>query len=223
MRSPSEADDREPAGRAWSRRELVGAAAAAALAAGAAGCASARPPGGGGGEPAADAELDELFADLDADASRAVEPIDGEERRGRRERAARALRAAGLDALLVESGTTLEYLSGVRWGRSERLFGLVVLASGECFWIVPSFEAPKAELRIAAAEGLAPGEPGTAELVTWDEHEYAWNPLADALYGRGARRVAIDPEARLFVRDELAAALARRSGAARIESVSLSA
>jgi Xaa-Pro dipeptidase len=144
-------------------------------------------------------ELAEIFSDL-GDQSRRWQPISPAEKRPRLARAAGCLAAAGVDALLVEPGATLSYLSDVGWGRSERLFALVVLADGGCFWIVPAFEAPRAERRVAEADG--PGGP----LVTWDEHEYAWEPLAAALRARGVERIAIEPEARAFVAQRLAAA-----------------
>lgn len=141
-------------------------------------------------------ELDELFADL-TDQRHRVEPISSAERAARRARLARLLAERALDALLVEPDSTLEYLAGVHWSRSERLFGLVVLADGSWFWICPSFEEPKARLQVDAADG-----PG-GDLVTWDEHEYAFRPLAAALAERGAARVAVDPMGRAFVLDEL--------------------
>jgi Xaa-Pro dipeptidase len=137
------------------------------------------------------ARLDELFADL-ADVSQAHAPISSEERADRAARLARALAANGIDALLIEPGATLRYLSGVSWGLSERLFALLVGADGAAFWIVPAFEAPRAASEIAAAGPVAP-------LVTWEEHEYPWHALERALAERSWRSVAIDPRARAFV------------------------
>lgn len=117
-------------------------------------------------------------------------PIQPAERAERRARLAALLRGARLDAYLVESGPTLEWLSGVRWGRSERLFALCVLADGSHFWIVPSFETGKARQSIDAAEG--PGGP----ILAWEEHEYFQAPLAEELRRRGVNRVAIEPALR---------------------------
>ena len=71
----------------------------------------------------------------------------------------------------------MTYLSGVSWGLSERLFALTVLADGSHFWLAPGFE----EERARALTG------GTAEVVTWQEHEYAYAPLAAALEARRAK------------------------------------
>lgn len=138
-----------------------------------------------------------------ADRSAGWQPIVEAERAPRRARAAELLRRAGLDALVLESGPTLSYLSGVGWGRSERLFALVLMASGERFWVVPAFEAPR------AARLIAEQQQDELDLFTWKEHEYPWNPLAAELARRGATKIAVDPGARVFVFDRLALAMGR--------------
>jgi Xaa-Pro dipeptidase len=148
------------------------------------------------------AELDRLFADL-VDRTSSVEPIRPEERAARRARAARMLRETGLDALLVEGGATFAYLTGMSWWPSERLFAFVLFADGAHFWICPAFEAEKARLKLRHDETL--GE----DLVVWEEHEYAWKPLAAELARRRVERIGVDPAARLFVADELGAAFGR--------------
>ena len=148
------------------------------------------------------AELDDLFGDL-TDQSARYRPIGPAEKAPRLARLAGLLAAAQVDALVIEPGPTLAYLCDVGWGRSERLFALVVLADGSSFWVVPAFEAPRAERRIAAAQGPA------GPLVRWDEHEYAWRPLAAALAERRVERVAVEPEARAFVAERLGEAFGR--------------
>jgi D-alanyl-D-alanine dipeptidase len=76
----------------------------------------------------------------------------------RRDRAARAARAAGIGALLVSPGSDLTYLSGHRIHDSERLTCLVLDADGSATLVVPELEAPRAR---TAAPGL--------ELRTWSE------------------------------------------------------
>ncbi len=144
-----------------------------------------------------DDELDELFSDL-TDRSGEWEPITRAEKRARVERLGRILTEQSLGALLIEPGPTLTYLCDVQWGLSERLFALVVRADGTCFWVAPAFEAPLVEKRIAAAEGPA------GPIVAWDEHVYAWEPLAAALREREIGRIAIEPRARAFVAQHLA-------------------
>lgn len=146
-------------------------------------------------------EQDELLAAL-ADQSHTGEPITAEERAERRTRLGRILARAGTDALLVEPSATMDYLTGVSWGLSERLFALVVLADGSHFWLSPAFERPKAEKKIAEAGG---------DVATWDEHEYAFAPLASALRERGVSSIAIEPRCRFFVADGLAGELGSRA------------
>ena len=183
-----------PAPRRPDRRSFLASAGALPFLAG--GCAGTRAG------RADEGELERLFSDL-GDQSGRWQPITAREKRPRLARLASLLGAAGIDALLVEPGATLSYLCNVGWGRSERLFALVVLADGSAFWIVPAFEAPRAEQRIAAAGGP------DGDVVAWDEHEYAFEPLAAALRERGVARLAIEPEARAFVAEGAAVAFGR--------------
>jgi Xaa-Pro dipeptidase len=198
--------DRAPLLRAGrtDRRAFLGLGAGAL-----AGCAGRA---GAAVEPEVDADaraaLDERFADL-TERSHRFAPISHAERAPRRARAAELLAARGIDALLVEPGATLTYLTGVSWGLSERLFGLVLCADGEALWVAPAFEEERARQHTAPAPG---------EIVTWPEHEYAYRPLAAALARRGVERVAIEPRARLFVAEGLADAFADAGGAARVVS-----
>jgi len=155
------------------------------------------------------AALDERFADL-ADETAQWEPISAAERMRRRVRLGKILEVAGQDALLVEPGATMDYLTGVTWGHSERLFALVVDAGGEHFWIVPGFEEEKARLRIDrdgspddAAARQKPGGP----ILTWKEHEHPYALLASAMRERGVTRLAIEPQLRYGFVAGLAAAL----------------
>lgn len=185
-----------------SRRQML--IATAGLAGGAlAGCRSPSAAAATASAPEREASLDELFADL-TDQRAGADPIAPVERAARRERLGGLLSAAGLDAFLCEGGPTLNYLTGVRWGRSERLFALVVLADGSHLWICPAFEAEKARLQIDRS--IDADHPG-GEIATWDEHEYAWKPLSAALAARGVQRIGLDPQTRLFVASGLSAEL----------------
>jgi Xaa-Pro dipeptidase len=152
----------------------------------------------GGGSQKADeaAGRDELFAHL-TDQSRSVEPITEAERSARRTRLGTLLARAGADALLMEPGPTLTYLAGVSWGKSERLFALVVLANGSHFWLVPEFEASRARL---LTEG--PDRPG-GRIVTWREDQYAIPALVDAFREMKIERVMVEPQMRLVFDERL--------------------
>ncbi len=137
-----------------------------------------------------------------ADQRESVQPIAPCERADRRARAGKLMVELGLDAFACEGGATMTYLTGVSWGHSERPFLLVLLADGNLFWLCPAFEGPKAQLALARA-GL--GDSLAQNVRTWDEHEYAFAPLASALNEHRVLRLGLDPASRLFLRDNLAA------------------
>ena len=147
-------------------------------------------------------EIEERLALL-TDQSGSVAPISAGERAARRERLAGLLASAGFDALLCEPGATLSWLTGVGWGISERLFAAVFLAGGSHFWLAPAFEERRARLALEGSEG-----PG-GELVTWDEDEYAFAPLAAALRARRVERLCVEPAVRYGFVERLARELGR--------------
>jgi hypothetical protein len=84
-------------------------------------------------------------------------PISEAERAERREAAQRLMAEQGLAGLLIEPGPTLDYFAGVSWGRSERLFGLLLPQRGSGVVIAPAFERGRAELEGPLRSGLAGG------------------------------------------------------------------
>ncbi|MEY2746937.1 MAG: hypothetical protein RL112_1979 [Planctomycetota bacterium] len=151
------------------RRALLLASASTAAACGS----TTRRPDG---ERAADAQAAraELFSHLER-VEHGQTPITGAERAARRARAARLLASHGADAVLVEPGATMAWLTGVSFGRSERLFALLLCADGSHAWICPAFEASRARAKIAECGG---------EIVAWQEHEHPSRPLAAELARR---------------------------------------
>ena len=105
---------------------------------------------------------------------------------------ARSLMAqAGLDALLIDAGTSLTYFAGVPWGASERLVAMLLPAQDDPILICPRFErgSLEADLKINASD-----------LRLWEEDESPSALVADALRTLGVTRLGIDPAmAFLFV------------------------
>src|SRR5437016_1147215 len=66
--------------------------------------------------------------------------VSDDEYKARIEKARRLMTENNLQAMLIESGTSLSYFTGVRWGSSERTFALVIPARGELAWVCPKFE-----------------------------------------------------------------------------------
>ena len=69
-------------------------------------------------------------------------PITGAERMQRLGEAKEKMRALGIGAVLVESGPSLDYYTGVQWWRSERLTAGVIPAEGDPIVVTPFFERP---------------------------------------------------------------------------------
>src|SRR2546428_7137746 len=64
-----------------------------------------------------------------------VAPITDGERLARIEKARRLMAENNIDAIYLESGSSLFYYTGARWGQSERMFALVIPARGQLAWV----------------------------------------------------------------------------------------
>jgi Xaa-Pro dipeptidase len=103
-----------------------------------------------------------------------------------------------IDALFFESGVSLGYFTGVNWGRSERMFGMVLPKSGSPSWVAPKFEEGRAVEQVGAS----------ARLLTWQEDESPYELVkqllgeANALTGT----LGFEETTRYFVVDGIAKA-----------------
>jgi Xaa-Pro dipeptidase len=124
-------------------------------------------------------------------------PIGADEYQQRLDRARALLHKLGVDAVLITAGTSLRYFTGVPWGASERLVGMLLTARGAPIVICPAFEAGslKPVLRVPA------------DVRLWDEHDDPQQLVADALRERGAGSLALDPAAPYIVAERLRAVL----------------
>jgi len=113
--------------------------------------------------------------------------------RGRLAKLQDAMKEFGIQAVILEPGAAMMYLTGVRCGRSERTFAVVLPARGEPAFILPGFE----EMR--ARELTPPG----ADIRIWQEDESPYRQIVQVLRDRDivSGRVAIDDSARFFVFD----------------------
>ena len=105
-----------------SRREFLGSAAAATV-----GVAVGARPASAAQQIADD--LPPAIKALKSMRSLAT-PISVDERRGRIERARVLMKANGIDALMLNGGTSMEYFTGIRWGLSERMLATVIPVHG---------------------------------------------------------------------------------------------
>ena len=70
-----------------------------------------------------------------------------------------------IGALLIESGASLEYFTGIRWHRSERTTAAVIPARGEVLIVTPAFEEPSVRETLLVGGDVRP----------WNESD---NPFA---------------------------------------------
>jgi Xaa-Pro dipeptidase len=122
-------------------------------------------------------------------------PISQAERLQRVAAARELMRKNGIGAVLVESGPSLDYFTGIQWWRSERLTAVVIPAEGDAIVVTPFFESPSIKEML-----LIP-----AEIRTWQEDEEPLKLVADFLRERGmARRpIAFEETDRFFIEDRL--------------------
>ena len=104
-----------------------------------------------------------------------------------------AMQEHGIEAVILESGPAMLYLTGVRWGKSERTFAVVIGRKGGPLWVLPGFEEQRAR------ELIRPGD----EIRIWEEDESPYQRIVDGLKARGvvSGKVALDEAARFFVFD----------------------
>ena len=123
-------------------------------------------------------------------------PISQAERLQRIAKARALMQKTGIGSIIVESGSSLDYLTGVQWHRSERLTAAVIPATGDPIMVTPFFEKP------SVAETLAI----PAEIRTWNEDEEPLKLVADFLRERGvaAAPVGFEETDRYFIFDRLA-------------------
>lgn len=109
------------------------------------------------------------------------------------EKAQQAMKEFGLGAIVLEPGPAMMYLTGVRWGKSERSFLLVIPAKGDPAWVLPGFE----EMR--ARELIQPN----SDIRIWQEDENPFERVAQILKDRAVTtgRVGMDAATRFFVFD----------------------
>lgn len=124
-----------------------------------------------------------------------VTPISAAERQARIEQARRLMHEAGMDALVLEPGSSLYYYTAVGWGLSERPFVAVMSVQGEMAYVCPAFEEARAR------EQVGPG----ATVRAWQEDESPYRLVAGILrdLGQTTGRIGIEERARFFVFDGL--------------------
>jgi Xaa-Pro dipeptidase len=118
-------------------------------------------------------------------------PISSAERIQRLAKIQGLMQQQKITALLIEPGASLEYFTGIRWHRSERITLAIVPASGAAVVVTPAFEEPSVRetLRI------------DGDVIPWDEHESPYERIVQALKDRGvnAGMIAAESTMRFFI------------------------
>jgi Xaa-Pro dipeptidase len=122
-----------------------------------------------------------------------IAPIGDEERHARLARAQRLMQDQGMDAVVIEPGSSMRYYTGVSWWPSERTFAMVIPASGPPAWVCPAFEEARARELIRFGE----------DIRVWQEDESPFALIAAILRDLGAAggRVGVEERVRFFVMD----------------------
>lgn len=125
--------------------------------------------------------------------SPAVEPITDAERLARIEKARRLMRENGMAAMFLEPGSSMFYYTGVRWGLSERPFGVVIPVTGQLAYVTPAFEEARARELTKFSD----------DVRVWQEDESPYEVAAGILRDRGVATgtVGFEERLRFFIAD----------------------
>jgi Xaa-Pro dipeptidase len=131
----------------------------------------------------------------------ASQPITPAEHEARLDKVQQLMQRQKVAALLVESGSTLAYFTGVRWPRSERTTAALIPASGRTVIVTPFFEEPSVRETLKVP----------ADVRHWNEDESPFALLANALREQHSPGpLAIEGTTRLFIVEHMAQSLPSR-------------
>ena len=122
-----------------------------------------------------------------------VEPITVQEREERIAKAQRLMTANKISAIVLDSGTTLEYLTGISWGQSERTMVAIIPAKGTVKYVCPGFEEARFRELISIGK----------EVYAWQEDENPYKLITTVFAAAGitSGTIGIEERMRFFVMD----------------------
>ncbi len=123
-------------------------------------------------------------------AAKAISPA---ERRARIAKVQGMMERGKVGALLIETGSSLEYFTGIRWHVSERTTAAIIPARGDVVIVTPEFEEPSVRETLEV----------NGDVRAWNEHESPFARIVQALRDRGVASgvVAVEPTIRFFIVD----------------------
>jgi Xaa-Pro dipeptidase len=122
-----------------------------------------------------------------------IVPISDDERRGRIAKAQKLMADQKIDAIFLEGTASCFYFANMRWGQSERTFGVVIPAKGELAYVCPGFEEDRARELIKFGN----------DVRTWEEDESPYKLIVQIVKDRGVqhRRIGMEERVRFFIAD----------------------
>lgn len=173
------------------RRKFLGTAAVGGGAMALASCVGTTPDAGKA--PAAEA-LHPALAAL-TPMTDGVVKITLDERKARIAKAQKLMAEQKIDAIFMEGTTSMYYFVDMRWGQSERTFGVVIPAKGDVAYVCPKFEEDRAMELLKKDYG--------AEVRCWEEHESPYAVIAGIVKDRGVthHRIGMEERVRFFIAD----------------------
>lgn len=122
-----------------------------------------------------------------------VEPISVSEREARIAKVQGLLVAQKMNALVLESGTSLEYFTGISWSQSERTMVAIIPAKGEVLYVCPAFEENRFREQISIGK----------KVMVWQEDESPYQLIVKVFkdFGITSGTIAIEERLRFFIAD----------------------
>jgi len=122
-----------------------------------------------------------------------IKPISAEERKERVAKAQRLLSQHNMKALVLESGSSLEYFTGISWWPTERTMVAIIPATGEIVYVCPGFEEARFRELITIGK----------KVLVWQEDESPYQIIAHAFDDAGINTgsIGIEEHVRFFISD----------------------
>jgi len=122
-----------------------------------------------------------------------AEPITVKEREERVAKAQRLMTANQISAIVLDSGTTLEYFTGISWGQSERTMAAIIPATGTVKYVCPGFEEARFRELISIGK----------DVYAWQEDESPYKLITTVFAAAGIAEgtIGIEEWMRFFVMD----------------------
>lgn len=124
-----------------------------------------------------------------------IVPISVEERKQRIAKAQKLMDEQQIDAIFMEGTASSFYFTGMRWGQSERTFGVVIPSKGTIVYVCPKFEEDRARELINKEFG--------DEVRCWEEDQSPYAIIAGIVKDRGMKykRIGMEERVRFFIAD----------------------